>query len=77
MVDLYPIGEDRPQLLSQRILWWVVDIPGCDIEKGTFIYEYMPPLPFYGAGKSKYAFLVYEQPSYQIDWDEEPYVKST
>lgn len=77
LIDLYPLGECRPLLLSQRISWWVVDIPGCDVASGLTLYQFQPPLPWYGAGKSKYVYLVYEQPKYAIDWSEEALVPST
>lgn len=76
-VDLYPMGESHPKLLSQGILWWVVDIPGCNVPKGFQIYKYQSPLPLYSSGKDKYAFLAYEQPPYDIDWKEESLVSST
>lgn len=71
------MGQDRPNLLSQGILWWVVDIPCSGTGGGKTIIEYRQPLPFFGAGKGKYAFLVYEQPRYAIDWSEEPLVTAT
>lgn len=77
LVDLYPMGVAYPKLLSQGILWWVVDIPGCEVHNGYPIYEYQQPLPLYGTGKNKYAFLVYEQPPYEVDWTEETVVSST
>lgn len=77
LIDVFPLGESRPSLLARGILWWVVDIPGCDVEAGMAIYEYQPPLPLYGSGRNLYAFGVFEQPSYQIDWSEEAYVPAT
>lgn len=70
------MGEAHRKLLSQGILWWVVDVPGCDIAKGKVLYAYQKPLPLYGAGFGKYTILVYEQPSYKIDWSEESVVSA-
>lgn len=77
LIDVYPLGYNDKPLLSQGILWWVVDIPGCDIEEGTTLYEYQMPLPLCGSGQDKYVFLVYEQPQYDVDWSEEAHVTAT
>lgn len=76
-IDINPYGTIRPKLGSQAILWWVVNIPGCNVGAGKTIFQYQSPLPLYGAGKSRYAMLVYEQPEYQIDWSDEPLVSRT
>lgn len=76
-IAIDPFGITRTKLGSQGILWWVVDIPNCNVSAGLTGYEYQPPLPVYGAGKSRYAILVYEQPQYPIDWSEEPTVSAT
>lgn len=76
-VDLYPVGIKNPELLSQGILWWVVDVPGCNLNQGSTLFQYQQPLPLYGSGSDHYVFLIYEQPSYQIDWSEEPLVSAT
>lgn len=76
-VDLYPLGIKSAPLLQFGILWWIVDIPQCDITHGTTLYEYQPPLPLYGTGKNRYAFALFEQPPYSIVWSEEQVVRST
>lgn len=76
-IDLYPLGISYPGLLSQGILWWVVDIPGCHVDAGRVLIEYQQPLPLFGSGIDRYVFLVYEQPDYEIDWSEEPIVSAT
>lgn len=77
LIDMHPLGDAQPAQLSEGILWWVVNIPGCEIAKGKSVYEYQPPLPLYGAGHGKYVFLVYEQPERVIDWSEEYQVTAT
>lgn len=74
---MYPLGETNPTLLSQGILWWVSDIPGCNVDDGIVGYEYQMPLPLYGSGKGKYVFLVYEQSSDAKAWSEETLVPAT
>lgn len=76
-IDINPYGAAHPTLGSQGILWWVVDVPGCNVAAGTTIYAYQPPTPCYGAGTGRYAILAYEQPSFPIDWSEEHTVSST
>lgn len=77
IVDVHPLGAANPTLLSRGILWWVVDIPGCNVAAGKTLYEYQMPLPLYGSGQNLYAYGVFEQPPYQIDWSEEAYVSAT
>lgn len=77
LIDLNPLGSDYKDLLSHGILWWVVDIPACDIKKGTALYDYQMPTPLCGSGKLKYVYLVFEQPQYEVDWSEEADVTST
>lgn len=77
LVDLYPLGISNPDLLSQAILWWVVDIPGCNVNSGTTLYQYQPPLPLFGSGIDRYVFLVYQQPDYKIDFSEEHMLSAT
>lgn len=76
-LDINPIGEKHPTYLAQGILWWRVDVPGCDIHSGKTIYGYQQPTPNFGAGKSKYAFFVYEQQPDPTDWSTDPPVSST
>lgn len=76
VIDINPLGTTRPTLLANGILWWIVDIPACNIDDGKTIFEYQAPIPFYGAGESRYVVLVYEQPDYEIDWSEEPIVRA-
>lgn len=76
-VDLYPLGKANPLLLQYGLLWWVVNIPGCDVDAGKILYEYQQPLPLYGSGINRYAYGIFEQPSYEIDWSEEEYVSAT
>ncbi|KAK5646319.1 hypothetical protein RI129_004783 [Pyrocoelia pectoralis] len=42
--------------------WLVGNIPGCDIEKGDLLSEYIGPSPPQGTGFHRYVFLVYQQP---------------
>lgn len=77
LIDLYPLGEANPKLLSQGILWWVVNVPGCNVSAGLTGYAYQKPLPLYGAGKGIYVALVYEQPPYDVDWTDEDPVNAT
>lgn len=77
LIDLYPLGPANPTLLSEGILWLVVDIPRCSVADGLVLYQYQQPLPLYGSGKNKYVFLVYEQPAYSVDWVEVPVVTAT
>lgn len=77
LIDIYPLGESRPSLLARGVLWWVVDIPGCNVDAGKTLYEYQPPLPLYGSGQNLYAIGVFEQPEYDIDWSEESHVPAT
>lgn len=76
MIDIYPVGIGHPQLLTRGILWWMVDIPGCNVFDGKTIFDYQQPLPLYGSGANRYAFTIFEQPPYDIDWSEEPFVPS-
>eukprot|EP00731_Ephydatia_muelleri_P036781 Em0324g9a len=43
--------------------WVVVDIPGCDVAKGTVLAQYVGSGPPQGTGLHRYIFLVYKQPS--------------
>lgn len=74
MIDINPLGTTRPTLLANGILWWVVDVPDCNVTAGKTLFEYQAPLPLYGAGESRYVILAYEQPQYDIDWHEEPMI---
>lgn len=76
LINQYYFGEVNHLLLSPYIKWWIVDVPGCNLEDATTIIEYQQPLPQYGTGKQKYVFLAYEQPDYEIDWSDEPLVSS-
>lgn len=78
-IDVNPLGtaSGRSALLSQGILWWVVDVPGCNVAGGKTLIAYQSPTPLYGAGPSRYVLLAYEQPNYQVDWSEEPIVSAT
>lgn len=77
LIDINPYGRAHPKVGHNGILWFVVDVPGCSVVTGKTLYQYQAPTPLYGAGKSRYAVLVYEQPSYKIDWSEEPIVATT
>jgi len=77
LIDVTPWGSKNPKVGAFGILWLLVDVPGCRLSAGTPISEYQTPTPLYGVGKMSYAFLVYEQPAYKIDWSEEPKVRST
>lgn len=77
LIDINPWGRAHPDVGSSGRLWFVVDVPGCQVSAGKTILEYQAPTPLYGAGVSRYAFLVYEQPRYTINWKEEKYVEAT
>lgn len=78
LLDQYGFGAASSKvLLSPYTKWAVVDIPGCNVEKGTAITEYQRPFPDYGTGDHTYPVLVYEQPDYDIDWSDEPLVSQT
>lgn len=76
-MEVFPLGLAHPKLMAQGILWWVVNVPVCDVARGRTLYAYQMPTPLFGAGKGPYVFLVYEQPSYTIDWSEEANVTET
>lgn len=76
MVDLYPLGMDTFELLSEGRHWLLVDVPGCDLASGITLVEYLRPLPRYGAGLNRYLMVVFEQPQNVVPWAE-PYVNAT
>lgn len=76
LIDINPLGTGRPELHSQGILWWVVDIPCSKVHDGRALFQYQQPFPLYGAGPSRYAILAYKQPNYKIDWSEEPFISA-
>jgi len=43
------------------IHWMVTNIPGNNISKGTFLCDYLPPMPKKHAGGHRYVFLLFEQ----------------
>lgn len=77
LIDITPYGPLHPEAGAFGIMWFLVNIPGCDLDAGTPLSFYQTPTPVYGAGPMRYAILVYEQPAYKIDWSEEPIVKTT
>lgn len=77
LIDINPFGEKNGNLAAFGILWWLVDILGTHLSASKAIYEYQAPTPNYGVGSSRFALLVYKQPSYKIDWSEEPKVSAT
>lgn len=77
LVDINPYGRAHPNIGGQALIWFTGNIPGCRISAGKPFIYYQPPIPFYGAGPSRYAILVYEQPPYPIDFSEEPEIMNT
>ncbi|XP_070548420.1 protein D3-like [Ptychodera flava] len=72
MTDIWPI-EKIPEDPFHH--WLVVNIPGCEIEKGDTLIDYLGIAPVKGYGYHRYVFLVYEQ-SERIKHNEE-YISST
>lgn len=75
-MDVTPLGPQNPSLLSTGIFWYVVDVPGCDLSNGTTLFQYHQPIPLDNTGYNTYTCVVYEQPSYSIEWYE-PHISST
>lgn len=55
-------------------LWSVINIPGCNVEKGDAIYGWTSAGPVEGTGYHRYVFLVYQQRA-RIEYDL-PFVRS-
>lgn len=76
-MDIYPTGIKNRYPLASGLLWWLVDISNCDFTRGRPLMEYQQPLPLYGSGKNIYFYGIFEQPQYEQDFSEEPYVSAT
>lgn len=55
-------------------LWTVINIPGCNVNKGDAIFGFVTGAPVEGTGYHRFVFLVFEQRG-RIDYDL-PYVSS-
>ncbi|XP_065218594.1 protein D1-like [Planococcus citri] len=53
-ISIYKLGSD--------FAWFVINIPGCDIDKGNIIFDYEVPRPHYGLGRHFYIYAVFKQP---------------
>lgn len=62
---LLKIDPDAPTrrlpLLRELRHWLVINIPGCFVERGDEIYEYIPASPPPLSGSHRYIFLVFKQ----------------
>eukprot|EP00731_Ephydatia_muelleri_P020284 Em0013g11a len=59
-----PDAPSRQNPIRREIKHWlVVDIPGCDVAKGTVLAPYRGSGPPQGTGLHRYIFLVYKQSS--------------
>lgn len=50
--------------------WTVLNIPGCAIENGKTIAEYLTPAPSNGTGYHRYVYLVFEQFNGLIEYNQ-------
>lgn len=54
--------DDHPSDAKSELLHWaVVNIPACDVEKGTVVASYVPPVPLKGTGFSREVVVLLEQ----------------
>lgn len=54
--------DDHPSDPKSELLHWcVVNIPGCEVEKGTGVASYVPPVPLKGTGFSREVVVLLEQ----------------
>jgi len=54
--------DDHPNDAKSELLHWcVVNIPGSDLDKGTAVASYVPPVPLKGTGYSREVVVVLEQ----------------
>lgn len=60
LVDPDAPSRTNPTERSYRH-WLVINIPGCDVNNGQIISDYVEPAPTIGSGLHRYVFLVYEQ----------------
>lgn len=74
LFDCEVLGREHGELLSEGQNWLVGNIPGCDVNNGQIINEYLSPTPVYGTGYHRYVFLIFKQNGTLVF--EEPFVKS-
>lgn len=74
MVD--PDVPSRANRTSEARHWLVMNIPGCDVQKGDTVDEFFSSAPQLGTGYHRYTLLVFKQPCGKIAYDE-PYTSNT
>lgn len=54
-------STDGRSPLANRRHWLVINIPGCQVDKGDALTPYMGPAPPAGTGHHRYVFVLYKQ----------------
>ncbi|KAK7867748.1 hypothetical protein R5R35_002251 [Gryllus longicercus] len=46
---------------AEYILWFIGNIPGCNLNKGDVIWDYLQPFPAFGTGYQRCIFILFKQ----------------
>ncbi|KAL4234059.1 39S ribosomal protein L38 [Mactra antiquata] len=55
---------------KEYLHWMVGNIPGCSVQKGEVVCDYLPLFPVKGTGYHRYVFILYQQ-EHQVDYSTE------